>query len=361
MEPVLREVKLPRVVALGGGTGLPLVLRGLRQHLPADCLITAVVTAADSGGSSGALRTQYGVLPPGDIRNCLLALARVAPEVAAALQYRFDGLSGADAAGPEHAVGNLLLAALDMVAADGVTAVRLAADLLGIKDVILPSTTDQVQLVATLADGRHVRGEAEIPRSGGPVVSLRIDPPDASPAPGVLDALKTADAVILGPGSLFTSIIATLIVPGVVEAIIGAPGPRILVGNLMTEPGETDHYGLAAHLDALAIHGLPSAVLDYVVVNSSPIPPKTLARYRAEGAEPVELDLASASGLPLVVAADLLDSGPVLRHAPDKLGPILRDLAAGTADRSTERSMTRKDDNAGTMVGRDDRWDRWST
>src|SRR5262249_52422016 len=155
-------------VALGGGTGLPIVLRGLRQYLPGDCRITAIVTAADSGGSSGVLRSQYGVIPPGDIRNCLIALARVAPEVAAALQYRFEGL-GAQAAGTEHAVGNLLLAALDMVAADGVTAIRLAAQLLGIEDTVLPSTTDQVHLVATFSDGRQVRGEADIPKAGGAI------------------------------------------------------------------------------------------------------------------------------------------------------------------------------------------------
>jgi uncharacterized cofD-like protein len=264
----------------------------------------------------------------------LLALARVAPEIAAALQYRFDGLSGPDATGPEHAVGNLLLAALDMVAADGVTAIRLAAELLGIQDTILPSTVDQVHLVATLTDGRQVRGEAEIPRNGGSIAGLHIDPPDACPAPGVLDALKTADAVILGPGSLYTSLLATLIVPGISEGIKGVVGPRILVSNLMTEPGETDLYGLAAHLDAFATHGLAHADFDYVVVNSTPIPPKTLVRYEAEGAEPVKLDLTPASAPPLVAAADLLDSGPVLRHAPDKLGPILRDLATRHFERA---------------------------
>jgi len=298
------------------------------------------VTAADSGGSSGILRGQYGILPPGDIRNCLLALARVAPEVAAALQYRFEGLSGPDATGPDHAVGNLLLAALDMVAADGVTAIRLAAELLGIQDTILPSTHDQVHLVATLGDGRRVRGEAEIPKGGRPIARLDIDPADASPAPGVLDALKRADAVILGPGSLYTSLLATLIVPGICEGVNGVAGPRILVSNLMTEPGETDHYGLTAHLDALASHGLAHSALDYVIVNSSPIPPKILARYGAEGAGPVTFDLPPAA-LPVVVAADLLDSGPVLRHAPDKLGPILMDLAARRPERAGHATHAR--------------------
>jgi uncharacterized cofD-like protein len=310
-----------------------------------------VVTSADNGGSSGVLRTHYGVIPPGDIRNCIIALARVAPEVAAALQYRFDGLSGSDAGRPEHAVGNLLLAALDMVAADGVTAIRLAADLLGVSDTILPSTTDSVQLVATLVDGRRVRGEAEIPQSRGPIARLDIDPSDASPAPGVLDALSTADAVILGPGSLYTSILAALIVPGVMAGVIGAPGVRILVGNLMTQPGETDGYDLAAHLDALAAHGLGPGALDYVILNASPMPAKTLARYAAEGATPVALGLGPAHAQLSLVTADLLDSGPIIRHASDKLGPILCELAAGhVATKQPTRSLAKCDDATSTML-----------
>lgn len=172
-----------RVVALGGGTGLPVVLTALRRYLPAGSRIAAIVTAADDGGSSGVLRREYGVLPFGDIRNCLMALARVAPEVSAALQYRLDGGMA------QHPVGNLLLTALDMVAADEVTAIRLAAELLGVDDLVLPSTTQRVHLIADLLDGRSVLGESEIPRSGTPIRRVRIDPPDAVPAPGALEAL----------------------------------------------------------------------------------------------------------------------------------------------------------------------------
>ena len=318
------ERRLSRVVALGGGTGLPVVLMGLRRHLPPDCRITAVVTAADDGGSSGLLREQYGVLPPGDIRNCLIALASGAQEVSAALQYRLDGSSG-----PEHPLGNLLLTALSKVAADGVEAIRLAAGLLGVEDVVLPSTTGQVHLVAELEGGRRVRGESKIPRSGAPVARIQIDPPDALPAPGVLEALRTADMIVLGPGSLYTSILATLIVPGVAAAVAAARGARIFICNLMTEPGETDGYGVAAHLEALAAHGLPLEALDYVVVNATPVAPEVLTRYRAEGAEPVRADFAPPAGSPLVVLADVLDPGPVVRHAPDKLGLLLCELAAG--------------------------------
>lgn len=316
--------RLSSVVALGGGTGLPVVLSALRRHLPPGCRITAVVTAADDGGSSGLLREQYGVLPPGDIRNCLLALASVAPEVVAALQYRMNGSSGS-----EHPLGNLLLTAVRKVARDDVAAIRLAADLLGVKEAILPSTTGQVHLVADLVDGRCIRGESAIPRSRAPVARLRLDPSDAPPAPGVLEALRSADMVVLGPGSLYTSILATLIVPGVAEAVAAAPGARIFICNLMTEPGETDAYGVAAHLEALAAHGLPLDAVDYVVVNTEPPPPDVLARYAAEGAEPVRADFAFPAGPPLVVPANVLDAGPVVRHAPDRLGPILCELGVG--------------------------------
>jgi len=318
------ERLLSRVVALGGGTGLPVVLAGLRRHLPADCRITAVVTAADDGGSSGLLRDQYDVLPPGDIRNCLIALAGKSPEMNAALQYRLGAPSEA-----QHPVGNLLLTALGKVTGDDVAAIRLAAALLGIDDTILPSTTGRVRLVADLVDGRCVRGESEIPRSGGAIARLRLDPPDADPAPGLVEALRTADMVVLGPGSLYTSILATLIVPGVAEAVAATPATRIFISNLMTEPGETDGYGVAAHLEALATHGLPPEALDYVIVNTAPLPQAVAARYAAQGAAPVALDFASPAGHPLVVRADILEPGPVVRHAADKLAPILWELGKG--------------------------------
>ena len=310
------------VVAIGGGTGLPVVLTALRRHLAATSRITAIVTAADDGGSSGILRRQYGVLPPGDIRNCLIALARVTPEVSAALQYRFDGGVA------QHPVGNLLLAALDMVATDEVTAIRLAAELLRVDDLVLPSTTQRVHLVADLLDGRSVHGESEIPRSGAPIKRVRIDPPDAAAAPGVLEALREADAVILGPGSLYTSLLATLVVPGVADAVTHSRAVRIFVCNAMTERGESVGYGVAEHLRALAVHGLPPEVFDHVVVNTTPIPPKVRARYAAEGGSPVDPDFALPGEPSVIVRGDLLEPGPVVRHAPDKLGPILCDLVA---------------------------------
>jgi uncharacterized cofD-like protein len=322
------------IAALGGGTGLPAVLRALRRHLPASEQITAIVTAADDGGSSGVLRREYGVLPPGDIRNCLLALARVAPEISAALQYRFD--NGVNL----HPVGNLLLAALDMVATDEVAAIRLAAELLGVSDQILPSTTQRVHLVADLVDGRCVHGESQISRSGASIKRLRLDPADATAGPRVLEALADADAVVLGPGSLYTSLLAILIVPGVTDAIMRSSAVRIFVCNAMTEPGETDGYGLAEHLRALETHGLPPDAFDYVVTHTTPIPSSVLARYAERGAKPVDQHFA-IEGSPTVVRADLLEAGPVIRHAPDKLGPILCDLALRRRGVAEARAVSR--------------------
>ena len=310
-----------RIVAVGGGTGLPVVLTALRRHLPASARIAAIVTAADDGGSSGVLRNEYGVIPPGDIRNCLLALARVAPEVSAALQYRFDGGSGT-----QHPVGNLLLAALDMVATDELTAIRLASELLGVNDLVLPSATRRIQLVADLADGRSVCGESAIPRSGAAIKRVRVDPADATAAPDVLDALHEADAIIMGPGSLYTSLLAVLVVPGVAEAIMRSSAVRIFVCNAMTEPGETDGYGMTEHLQAIALHGLPLDALHYVVAHTGPVAPKTLARYAALGSVPVAPGLDRPDGLSITVRADLLEPGPIVRHAPDKLGPLLCQL-----------------------------------
>jgi uncharacterized cofD-like protein len=310
-----------RVVAIGGGTGLPVVLTALRRYLAASDHITAVVTAADDGGSSGALRKEYGVIPPGDIRNCLLALARVPPEVSAALQYRFDGGEA------QHPVGNLLLAALDMVATDGLRAIKLAAELLGVDDLVLPSTTERVHLVADLVDGRSVYGESSIPRSGASIRRVRIDPATAVATPMALEALCEADVMILGPGSLYTSLLATLVVPGVAEAVLRSSAIRIFVCNAMTEPGETDGYGTGEHLQALAAHGLPPETLHYVLAPTTAIPAKVLSRYASEGAVPVDADFMLEGPSPTTVRADLLELGPVVRHDPDKLGPILCALA----------------------------------
>jgi uncharacterized cofD-like protein len=222
-----------------------------------------------------------------------------------------------------------------MVAIDGLTAIRLAAELLGVDDLVLPSTTERVHLVADLVDGRSVHGESSIPRSGAPIKRVRIEPATAVATPIVLEELRDADVLILGPGSLYTSLLATLVVPGMAEAVTSSSAVRIFVCNAMTEPGETDGYGIPEHLRALAAHGLPHDKLDYVVAPTTAIPAKILGRYASEGAVPVDADFALASPSPVTIRADLLELGPVVRHDPDKLGPVLCDLA--TRRRGTGR------------------------
>ena len=214
-----------------------------------------------------------------------------------------------------------------MVATDGLTAMRLPAELLGVNGLVLPSAAERVHVVADLADGRSVYGESAIPRSGAPIKRVRIDPATAVASPLVLDALREADVMNLGPGSLYTRLLATLVVPGVAEAVTRSSAVRIFVCNAMTEPGETDGYGIAVHLQALVEQGLPHDKLHYVAAPTTRIPSKVLGRYASEGAVPV--DPASFADLsPVTIRADLLEPGPVVRHNPDKLGQILGDLAA---------------------------------
>jgi uncharacterized cofD-like protein len=295
--------------------------------LPAVCRVTAVVTVTDDGGSSGALRKQYGVFPPGDIRNCLLALGTAAPEVAAALQYRLNGPGG-----PQHPVGNLLLAALGRVVGDDLAAIRLAGAMLGVEDAVLPATTERVHLVAELADGRRVTGESEIARSGAAITRVHLDPEHVAPAPGIVEAIHDADAVVIGPGSLYTSVLAALVVPGIAEAVAATRATRIFVSNLMTEPGETDGYGVRGHLEALAAHGLAPELFDFLILNHAPIPADLRARYAAAGAEPVPVDLVGRGDKPTVIFADVLEPGQVIRHSADRLGVLLCDLATAWVD-----------------------------
>ena len=191
--------------------------------------------------------------------------------------------------------------------------------------------------MAKLADGRQVHGESAIPLSGSQVLRLAIEPPTAAPARGVVDALRTADAVILGPGSFYTSVLATMIVPGIAEAVVATRAVKIFVCNLMTEPGETDGFGVAAHLEALSAHGFPPEALDYVVLNDGSIPKKMCARYVASGAEPVNPDFTVSADRPMVVTADLVEAGCAIRHDPDKLGPLLSALATSRGDSEVTR------------------------
>lgn len=307
-----------RVVALGGGTGLPEVLRGFKGILFPDGAddpgrLVAVVTVTDDGGSSGRLREELGMLPPGDIRNCLVALSHNEPLMARLFQTRYRG---GDTLGG-HPVGNLILVALAQEEAGGfLTAIHLASEVLNIQGQVYPSTLIPARLKAHLKDGRHVVGETALAAAGGAVSRLELDPPSPPATPGVVEAIERADIVVLGPGSLFTSIIPNLLVPEVAAALTRTKAFRILVINGMTEPGETAGFNEVDHLRAVLDHaGAP--VLDAVLTASDVVSSGKLERYRTEGAERVAGDdQALAALVPIIVRRELFLDGPKVRHDP---------------------------------------------
>lgn len=318
-----------RMVALGGGTGLPAVLEGLAGLTTggeADVhALTGIVTVTDDGGSSGRLRDQFGVLPPGDIRNCLVALARRDSAFSALLQHRFESEPGITG----HAVGNLLLTALSQVTGDFLTAVDQLGAMIGARGRVLPTTLENVRLRAELESGEMVSGETRIVSERAPIRRLTLDP-SPRPLPQVLRALVNADAIIVGPGSLYTSVLPNLLVEGVAATIYGVDAVRIYVANLMTEPGETDHYTLDDHLRVIRNH-TGYDMFDYILVNRRPIDSDTARRYAAQGAEPVlsERTLRYA-GNAQVIETDLAIEacGSKIRHNPVALAQAIRTLVA---------------------------------
>ncbi|MBO9610708.1 MAG: YvcK family protein, partial [Paenibacillaceae bacterium] len=237
----LQERDLPRIVVIGGGTGLSVMLRGLKEK-PVD--ITAIVTVADDGGSSGILRSELQIPPPGDIRNVLIALADVEPMLSRMLQHRFqtgNGLAG-------HSLGNLILAAMKEITGDFVLGIRELSRVLAVRGSVLPATNHSIVLKALMEDGTLVEGESKIPQAGGKIKRVFIEPAHAEPLPEAIEAIRQADAILVGPGSLYTSIIPNLIVPKLAEAIVNSEAVKIFVCNVMTQPGETDDYSVSDHL-----------------------------------------------------------------------------------------------------------------
>jgi uncharacterized cofD-like protein len=314
-----------RVVAAGGGTGLPRVLAGLaagvdpEEDRPVE--VTAIVTTADDGGSSGALRRAYGLPAAGDVRNCLVALSAGANPLAAVFQHRFEGADGL--AG--HAVGNLVLAALAQRLGDFGRAVAAAGALLGARGRVLPASDRPVHLVARLEDGRLVRGETSIARAGGRIEEVRLARPADAPREAI-EAVLSADVVVLGPGSLYSSVLASLVARGMPEALRATAATRVLVVNLLTQPGETDGYSASDHLRAVKRH--LGDVVDVALVHRGPLPGPIAATHAAEGAGPVEVDRAELEALGAVpVLLDLLAPGDLARHDPHKLARALLAIA----------------------------------
>lgn len=331
---------VPRIAALGGGTGLPNVLRGLRPLLygagarsqetaPRDRLV-AIVATSDDGGSSGRLRAEFNMIPPGDIRNCLAALSDNHALIADIFQYRFDSGEGLNG----HAIGNLVLAALADVTNDFPRAVEIAARVIGARGTVLPATSELVTLVGEFEDGRVLSGETAISRAGGRLLRVSLLPERPRCVPDVCEALLRADVIVTGPGSLYTSILPTLLVPDVAAAIRASRAVRILVGNLMTEPGETDGYTVLEHVLTIERH-LDAQLFDYVIYNTGPVPERLTAEYAARGARPIvtgqfELNALDRLGIQ-PIGVPLVSEHPArkIRHHPDRLASAITALAQG--------------------------------
>lgn len=301
----------PKIVAIGGGTGLSVLLRGLKQYTSN---LTAVVTVTDDGGSSGRLRGELGILPPGDARNCLVALADTEKLMEELFNYRF---TKGDLQG--HNLGNLLLAAMTDIVGNFDQAVQEISRVLAIRGQVYPSTLHYVTLRAHMEDDSWVDGETEIVAYPAKIQRLFLNPHGVEALPEVLEVIKDADAVVLGPGSLYTSIIPNLLVKGMVQALHATKAPVFYVCNVMTQPGETDDYTVSDHIKAINRH-TEVPVIDYVIVNNQEISPVLAAKYREKQAYPVKVDEPELTRLGITVIADqLIDETNVVRHHPDKL------------------------------------------
>ena len=325
-----------RVVALGGGTGLSTLLKGLKKYVVAPgaapeglCIadLSAIVTVTDDGGSSGRLRKEFNILPPGDIRNCMVAVAEDEALLSKLFQYRFPGGSGSGLEG--HSFGNLFLTAMAAVTGDFAEAVKLSAGVLASRGHIYPATTSNVQLDALMTDGTRVRGETSITASEGRIAELRLVPANAQALPEAISAIEQADLISIGPGSLFTSLVTNMLVRAIPQAICRSRAVKVFVCNLMTQANESLGLTAAEHIKAIRKHA-HAKIFDYALLNDRPLSPNLKAKYALEGASQIVNDPAAVDALGVrPVCGDFLEEGPVARHATDRVARALLDLAAG--------------------------------
>jgi uncharacterized cofD-like protein len=317
------------LVAIGGGTGLSTLLAGLKQRVGKQDdagswieNLAAIVTVSDDGGSSGRLREELQMLPPGDIRNCMIALSEDSTLLSRLFKHRFRG----DGALGGHSFGNLFVAALTEVTGDFVEAVRLSSEVLASKGHIYPATINDVRLVAELEDGSIAQGETQITASLSKIRSLRLEPEQCLPLPEALQAIRNADVITVGPGSLYTSILPNLLVARVARAIGDSSAMKIFICNLMTQPGETDGFTARQHLDTVKSYA-PEIHFDFVVVNSQPVSKEQQERYAAEGAHQIGIDGEAfeegLDGTARIVRAPLLDEGEKARHDSRSLANVV--------------------------------------
>jgi uncharacterized cofD-like protein len=327
-----------RLVAIGGGSGLAVLLRGLKHHVGEEVeSLMAVVTVADDGGSSGRLRRDFGVLPPGDIRNCLVALADDEDLLARLFQYRFP--NGGDLQG--HSFGNLLLTALTGITGDFYQAILTAESILAVRGRILPATLNDVRLRGTGLSGRVYEGESAVGSSGERLRSLELQPAQVAAFPLAVTAISKADLILLGPGSLYTSVLPNLLIPGIRAMIQRSQAPVVLVLNLMTQPGETDHMSALEHLEAIERH-VGDGLVDYVLFNRRKPSPDVLEHYANTGSELVGLESDTfKDGEVAFVETDLLAAGDLIRHDPVKLSRAVLDLAIASRSSASRSSASR--------------------
>ncbi len=318
----MRLKRGPRIVAVGGGTGLPNVLSSLKLYTSN---LVAVVTVADDGGSSGRLRRDFGTPPPGDIRNCIVALSDQETLLKDLFQYRFKGHG--DLKG--HSFGNLFITVMKEITGDFGKAVEESSKVLATRGTVMPVTFDDMTLQAKLKNGKTVTGESLIPLGKSPIDRLLLKEKKIRPNKEVLKAILEADAIVLGPGSLYTSVIPNLLIPQVAETIALSRAVKIYVCNVMTQPGETDHFTVSDHVGALLKHTGPNFI-HFVIANKEKVPQRLLARYEANGQEPVPVDEAAVKqqGVQLV-KTNLLHQEDYVRHSPEKLGKAIIRLLVG--------------------------------
>jgi uncharacterized cofD-like protein len=325
---------------MGGGTGLSTLLRGLKQYVPSvtgsnigscddfPCLISdlaAIVTVTDDGGSSGRLRKDFNMLPPGDLRNCMVALSEDEHLIARLFRHRFR--SGAGLEG--HSFGNLFVAALAEMTGDFGQAIRLAAEVLATRGHIYPATFADVTLTARMADGSVVRGETNITASRQSITELMLEPAIAEPLPETLEAIAQADLITIGPGSLYTSLITNLLVKGVPEALASARGMRVYIANLMTQANESLHLTASQHIERIYTHAR-QPIFDYALVNTAPVSEAIRERYAAEGAEVIDADVERIEAMGIrCITGDFSAEGDVLRHAADRVAATVLGVALG--------------------------------
>ena len=319
MEKVFVQRKLthgPAITVVGGGTGLSTLLRGMK-YITNNC--TAVVTSADDGGSSGRLRKELGIIPPGDLRNCLTALADREPLMERLMQYRFKG----DSPLAGHCFGNLFIAAMAEAEGGMEEGLNATSQILKVRGRVIPSTLEDIQLQAEMSDGTIVSGESKIPEARKRIKKMLMKPANASASKGAVDAILKSDVLIFGPGSLYTSVIPNLLVEEIRKAILKSDAVKIYVCNVMTQPGETDGYGAFEHVRALIDH-MGHQFLDYVIVNDQKITTEQLKQYYAEGSMPVTPDVEKIRKLGItVVPASLISKDDLVRHEPRKLARAL--------------------------------------